>query len=473
MPEAMKRLLWLDVTKGLAILWIVYFHFVTTYAQLPSPLDPKFVAEVAGADGWNGLLASLGTLGRLIGIGVSQLGFHAVGLFIVVGGWALAQATGRRAASGPVAWGEWYWARFIRLYPMYWVAHLVYLVSPFVARLEPVDGRIAWSLLGLRFVDIGMNFMYLNAAWWYFAMLIQFYLLFPLFFLALQRLGALKFLLAACGVGLLARYLLLVVFQQSGLWVLGGFAVCRLPEFALGMALGVWHARAPERMERFLLGGAGLVAGLVLYPVALVLYRNIYTYIFTDSGHRRLLLSGGRRRGRLAFPLARRGEGAGAGRRVFLRHLPCPSAVCDLAGPAHPAAAGLGVSFDRPGDVDCAQRLGHRAGKSNERTRGPVAAGEEKIGTAASCNNRGCPARRRSLKMARCSPARPGDGVRRQRQRRRRQQRVVPPAQYSITSAGGSLGVMLAARTMLVRTPFSTGKLTLPTIFTQAMSDGL
>ena len=53
---------------------------------------------------------------------------------------------------------------------MYWVAHLVYLVSPFIARLEPVDDRIILSLLGLRFINIEMNFMYLNAAWWYFAM---------------------------------------------------------------------------------------------------------------------------------------------------------------------------------------------------------------------------------------------------------------------------------------------------------------
>jgi hypothetical protein len=40
-------------------------------------------------------------------------------------------------------------------YPMYWVAHLVYLVSPFVACLEPVDDRIILSLLGLRFIDTG------------------------------------------------------------------------------------------------------------------------------------------------------------------------------------------------------------------------------------------------------------------------------------------------------------------------------
>ena len=120
---------------------------------------------------------------------ISGLGFHAVGVFIILSGWTLMQSTARRAESGTISWGGWYRARFLRLYPMYWVAHLVYLVSPFVARLEPVDSRIVLSLLGLRFVDITMNFMYLNAAWWYFSMLIQFYLIFPLLFWAARRSG--------------------------------------------------------------------------------------------------------------------------------------------------------------------------------------------------------------------------------------------------------------------------------------------
>ena len=176
----------------------------------------------------------------------------------------------------------WYRARFLRLYPMYWVAHLVYLLSPFVARLEPVDDRIILSLLGLRFIDIQMNFMYLNAAWWYFSMLIQFYLIFPLLFLAARRLGPWWFLLIACAVGFFARYLLLVVWQLNGLWVLGGFAICRLPEFALGMSLAMWHTRSTARAEWFLLRGAGLVLGLILYPAALQLYNGLYEYIFVD-----------------------------------------------------------------------------------------------------------------------------------------------------------------------------------------------
>src|SRR5437899_3523083 len=165
---------------------------------------------------------------------------------------------------------------------MYWMAHVVYLVSPFVARLEPVDSRIVLSLLGLRFIDIQMNFMYLNAAWWYFSMLIQFYLIFPLLFSTARRLGPWLFLLIGCAAGFFARYVLLVLWPQNGLWVLGGLAICRLPEFALGMSLAMWYTQSPARVEWFLLRGAGFVVGLILYPAALQLYHGLYPYIFVD-----------------------------------------------------------------------------------------------------------------------------------------------------------------------------------------------
>src|SRR6266436_3417707 len=262
----------MDISKGLAILFVAYFHFVSTYFQhgvLPPP-------------DWSNIAGSALTILRLAWSKVSGLGFHAVGVFIILSGWTLMQSTMRRVELGPIAWGGWYRARFLRLYPMYWVAHLVYLLSPFVARLEPVDGRIILSLLGLRFIDITMNFMYLNAAWWYVSMLIQFYLIFPLLFWAARRFGPFPFLLMACALGFFVRYMLLVVYPQHGFWVLGGFAVCRLPEFALGMALGMWHRQSPARVEWFLLRGAGLLTGLLLYPAALWLYHNGITYVFVD-----------------------------------------------------------------------------------------------------------------------------------------------------------------------------------------------
>src|SRR5256714_11338167 len=88
---------------------------------------------------------------------------------------------------------------------------------------------------------------------------------------------------------------MLDVYPVHGLWTLGGFAICRLPEFAFGMALGAWHARpvlsersesnGPTlRIESLLLRGPALIAGILLYPLALKLYANGVAYVFCDFG---------------------------------------------------------------------------------------------------------------------------------------------------------------------------------------------
>lgn len=83
----MKRLLWIDISKGLAILFVVYFHFFATYFQhgvLPPP-------------DWSNIAESTLTILRLAWLKISGLGFHAVGVFIILSGWTLMQSTTRRA----------------------------------------------------------------------------------------------------------------------------------------------------------------------------------------------------------------------------------------------------------------------------------------------------------------------------------------------------------------------------------------
>ena len=83
----MKRLLWIDISKGLAILFVAYFHFFTTYFQhgvLPPP-------------DWTNFAASALTILRLAWLKISGLGFHAVGVFIILSGWTLMQSTTRRS----------------------------------------------------------------------------------------------------------------------------------------------------------------------------------------------------------------------------------------------------------------------------------------------------------------------------------------------------------------------------------------
>ncbi|MEP7016319.1 MAG: heparan-alpha-glucosaminide N-acetyltransferase domain-containing protein, partial [Verrucomicrobiota bacterium] len=91
----MKRLPWLDISKGLAILFVAYFHFFTTYFEH---------GEIPPAD-WSNLIAGTMSILRSTWLFISGLGFHAVGVFIILSGWTLMQSTARRAESGPIAWG--------------------------------------------------------------------------------------------------------------------------------------------------------------------------------------------------------------------------------------------------------------------------------------------------------------------------------------------------------------------------------
>ena len=280
---AKGRMAWLDVTKGWAILWVVYFHSFTCWIKPPSPIGSDFMTGVVRPETWTGVLPFLSSMGRSVFLGISMLGFHAVGLFLVASGFVLAQSAVRAADKpGGVAWGSWILHRLVRLYPMYWFAHLIYLISPFEARLEPVDWRFAVSLSGFRFLWIDYNFFYLNAAWWYFCLIIQLFALFPILMAGMRRLGPVAFLLVAVAIGFFARIYLLYLHPASGQWVLGGCGLSRLPEFALGMVFGTWYARNPDAFENWLLQGRGLAAGLLLYPVALAVYQIPHGYVAVD-----------------------------------------------------------------------------------------------------------------------------------------------------------------------------------------------
>ncbi|HJV56990.1 MAG TPA: acyltransferase family protein, partial [Methylomirabilota bacterium] len=205
------RLDWLDGTKGIAILWIVGFHFFIAYAagRLPWPLDPGYFAA------YEKLLAPASLGGRALCLvaavlaAVVDFGFHGVAVFLVLSGFGLSYSLARSGRPA-VAWPGWYRSRLIRLLPMFWVAHLVYLVSPFQARFDPVDYRFALSVLGDRVVPIGTMFYYFNPALWYFGLLLQLYLVYPVLFAALERLGVARFLVVAAVVTFGARWALVL-----------------------------------------------------------------------------------------------------------------------------------------------------------------------------------------------------------------------------------------------------------------------
>jgi peptidoglycan/LPS O-acetylase OafA/YrhL len=280
--EAEGRLDWLDGVKGIAILWIVFFHFFTSYdhGRTPWPLHPGYLAAYearCAPDGFRALC-----LGGALLSAVARTGFHAVSVFLVLSGFGLSYSLARPGRPRP-AWSQWYRSRLVRLFPMYWVAHLVYLVSPFQARFDTLDYRFVLSFLGDRVVPIGTIFYYFNPALWYFGLLLELYLVYPLLFVALQRLGAARFLLLAAAVTIAARWALVIEFPVNPAWVQGGFFGCRLWEFALGMAAGaLWRTRAAS-LSAAVFSWWGLLAGAVIYVLGCYSYRALSSYLLTDA----------------------------------------------------------------------------------------------------------------------------------------------------------------------------------------------
>jgi peptidoglycan/LPS O-acetylase OafA/YrhL len=283
-PVQGTRIRWLDGIKGLAILWIAHFHGFEAYAnkRLPSPLDPHYFARFIRQADPRSTGALIACVGKAIFAAVAGVGFHAVGVFIVMSGFGLSYSLAR--TGGPRGgWRGWYRSRVVRLFPMYWAAHLLYLVSPFQARLEPIDYRFILSFLGDRVVPIYYIFYYLNPAWWYFGLILELYIVFPLLFALMRRAGVGWFLALCAAETIVSRYVLIFVLHASGYYLLGAFFGCRLWECALGMAVGVWYQHDRPRVDKRLFSFGGLAAGIAIYTAGLYTYPSPLTYTLTDG----------------------------------------------------------------------------------------------------------------------------------------------------------------------------------------------
>lgn len=280
-PQPKSRFWWLDGVKGVSILWIVFFHFFANYdSGLPWVLDRKFIPKVLAECSQGSILDTLGIIGKALFVGITNLAFHSVGVFLVASGFGLAYSLSK--SGGPKAgWGDWYLQRVVRLFPMYWVAHLLFVISPFVFRPEPIDYRFLLSFLGDRIYPIDTIFFYFNPALWFFGLLLQLYLVFPILFRLMQKLGVGRFLILCGAATLLTRYLLLGVIPVSGLY-LQGFFGSRLWEFAFGMALGVFARQKTIVFEKTLFARITIVGAVTAYGLGLAGYFIPGLYPFTD-----------------------------------------------------------------------------------------------------------------------------------------------------------------------------------------------
>ncbi|MEA5468634.1 acyltransferase family protein, partial [Spirulina sp. 06S082] len=155
-----KRLTWIDLTKGLAILGIVFFHFFQNY---PDRLDWVIALDRVGA----------------------KIGYGAVDVFFVIAGFNISYGLALKAQKNNLTnittdWRSWLIKRLNRLYPTYFLAIGVTLLLYGVVNQSREYYNFKFLLTVLGFA--GSSSAFINAGLWFFTVILQAYLITPIIF---------------------------------------------------------------------------------------------------------------------------------------------------------------------------------------------------------------------------------------------------------------------------------------------------
>jgi len=224
--------------RGVAILWIFFDHAVERLLGYPYIGNP--------GPGWADLgvrarqllpLEGYGAWGILVNLYryIGWTGDAAVQLFLLLSGFGLTWSYLQRNAPETIPWREFFSRRLMRIYPMWWVAHL-FLMAAWLVSMGPGLKSLIFSLPGLRLTPSSLYSV--SASWWFVSLLVQCYLVFPLLWKLERRWGTTVFLGVACALGFAVRAAgILLLHDALDPWLRGMIFVTRLPEFALGIAL--------------------------------------------------------------------------------------------------------------------------------------------------------------------------------------------------------------------------------------------
>lgn len=220
-----------DIIKGFAILCIVfhnYFHWLA-----PSPGENEFDFSPSKIHNFFDLLGQ--QPGEFVNILFSYFGHYGVQLFVMISGFGLTLSMLRREQG----WGEFVINRLKKLYPLLITGVVVCLLGCLV-----MNGRLfnqgEWREIGYKFLFIHTlipnSGLSINGPWWFFGLIFQLYLLFPLLFRCIKKWRWKAFL-----VVLAVSYGLIFLFREylnlhHGT-ILMQNAPGHLPEFCFGMML--------------------------------------------------------------------------------------------------------------------------------------------------------------------------------------------------------------------------------------------
>ena len=263
------RLLWADAARGVAILWIMGVHFISTWGE-PAPFTGYLREFVSPATGLTDRLANLFMAGL-------RLGWQGVDIFVVLSGFVLTLS--HLSETRHRSYLSWLARRAVRIYPMYWAA-IVGTIAIWCWSFRSMS--FDWSQMPSRFDIVthaaGLHVIWKSTfssicpAWWFIGLILQLYLVFPFLVRAHARIGNARFLCAAAAFCLMARLAIPPLLAGAETIEHRGFFGYAIFQFATGMVLArVWVDGQRDQLiarilrHRALLGAVYLIWILAKY----------------------------------------------------------------------------------------------------------------------------------------------------------------------------------------------------------------
>src|SRR5229473_2899554 len=96
-PSGVNRIEWLDGSKGIVILWIVFFHFFARYNndRYPWILQSHYLSRFFAVCAPSTIVQKFECALKIVIVVFADLAFHGVGVFIVLSGLGLTYSLAR------------------------------------------------------------------------------------------------------------------------------------------------------------------------------------------------------------------------------------------------------------------------------------------------------------------------------------------------------------------------------------------
>lgn len=212
-----QRISWIEGVKTLSMLWIAWYHIDKLLISNSSELSNQ--------------------------LSLARLGFAGVHVFLIISGLGLTISTYQTQSQASLnnkqfSWKKFYIRRFIRIYPPYILAHIIFFIT------GAMLGKYADMPLGLGFFlsITGLRNFFANYFWygpdafWFIGLILQLYILFPFLFWTVEKLGVLRFFVCILTICFLSR--IITSYSADSYEYTMGLGLNRLAEFCLGIVIG-------------------------------------------------------------------------------------------------------------------------------------------------------------------------------------------------------------------------------------------